>query len=389
MQSIGGFIRVAAVIAFAFLMMAASLQAAPAATDEIQGTVKDALGRPLSGVNLTIKTPDEKVAGKAQSDVDGHFVFSGVEPGVYAVFGEKTGFQESTAIVTKEAGSAASAALTLTSKEALEVSVTAQRLSQARNSLSPKTGGSEYAITENEINSLPQGQETPLNQVLLQAPGVANDSYGQLHVRGDHANIQYRIDGVTLPEGITGFGQTLDTRFAKSVDLLTGAMPAQYGYREAGVVEIETKSVFENGGRIDMYGGSHDTVEPSFQIGGSEGKLNYYLTGSYLHDNLGIENPTPGANAIHDLTDQFKGFGYASYLINPTTKLSVMGGSYDGFFQVPNNPRQNPAAAPFGIGVCQFLVEAPVAPIHLSSLYAATDTASPSTRSMVSTTPAI
>jgi len=340
-------------VALALLTLAAGVQAA--ATDEIQGTVKDALGRPLSGANLTLKTPDEKTVGTTESDAGGNFVFSGVEPGTYAVFGEKPGFQESTAIVTKEAESIASAALTLTSEEALEMSVTAERLSQARNSLSPKTGGSEYTITENDINSLPQGQETPLNQVLLQAPGVANDSYGQLHVRGDHANIQYRIDGVTLPEGITGFGQTLDTRFAQSVDLLTGAMPAQYGYREAGVVEIETKSVFENGGRIDMYGGSHDTVEPSFQIGGSEGKLNYYLTGSYLHDNLGIENPTPGSNAIHDLTDQFKGFGYASYLINPTTKLSVMGGSYDGFFQVPNNPRQNPAAAPFGIEALQEL----------------------------------
>jgi PAS domain S-box-containing protein len=43
----------------------------------------------------------------------------------------------------------------------------------------------------------------------------------------------------------------------------------------------------------------------------------------------------------------------------------------------------------FVSGVCQFLVEASVAPIGLSFLYAATDTASPSTRSMVPTTPAI
>jgi outer membrane receptor protein involved in Fe transport len=336
-------------LAFAlFIVIAAAAYAAPDATDEIEGTVKDALGRPLAAATLTLKSPDEAVVGKVQSDADGSFVFSGVTPGVYAVLAEKSGFEASTAVVTVEAGTPATTTLTLTAQEALEMSVTAERLAQARNSLSPKTGGSEYTITENDITSLPQGQETPLNQVLLQAPGVANDSYGQLHVRGDHANIQYRIDGVTLPEGITGFGQTLDTRFAQRVDLLTGAMPAQYGYREAGVVEIETKSVFENGGRIDLYGGSHDTAEPSFQMGGSSGKLNYYLVGSYLHDNLGIENPTPGPNAIHDQTDQFKGFGYASYLINTTTKLSVMFGSYDGFFQVPNHPRQNPAEGPFG-----------------------------------------
>ena len=119
---------------------------------------------------------------------------------------------------------------------------------------------------------------------------------------------------MTLPEGITGFGQALDTRFAKRVDLLTGALPAQYGYREAGVIEIETKTAFENGGRVDMYGGSHDTVQPSFELGGSQGKASYYLTGSYLHNIPGSKTPLPAPNAIHDQHDQFKGFGYASYL---------------------------------------------------------------------------
>ena len=192
------------------------------------------------------------------------------------------------------------------------------------------------------LTALPEGDNTPFNQVLLQAPGVANDSFGQLHVRGDHANIQYRINGVILPEGITGFGQALDTRFAKKVDLLTGALPAQYGYRTAGVIEIETKTYFETGGRVELYGGSQKTVQPSFEFGGSQDKVSYYLTGSYLQNQLGIENPTPSSNAIHDQTNQGKGFGYLSYLINPTTRLSLMFGSYDGWFEIPNNPGQTP-----------------------------------------------
>ncbi|MFP3740639.1 TonB-dependent receptor plug domain-containing protein, partial [Burkholderia sp. SIMBA_019] len=85
-----------------------------------------------------------------------------------------------------------------------------------------------------DIQSMPQGANTPLNQVLLQAPGVANDSYGQLHVRGDHADLQYRINGIMIPEPISGFGQSLDTRIIDQVNLLTGALPAEYGYRTAG-----------------------------------------------------------------------------------------------------------------------------------------------------------
>jgi outer membrane receptor protein involved in Fe transport len=325
-----------------FIITTAAVYAAPGGTDQIQGTIRDALGRPLSGASLVLKSPDQTTIAKAQSDAGGRFLFSGVTPGTYAVLAEKPGFQASTAVVTVEAGTIATTTLTLTAEKALEMSVVAARLNQAQNALSPKTGGSQYRIDENDIAALPQGANTPVNQVLLQAPGVANDSFGQLHIRGDHANIQYRIDGVILPEGISGFGQSFDTRFIKSINLMAGALPAQYGYRTAGVVEIETKTLFEAGGRVDLYGGSHGTVQPSFEFGSSKGPLTYYLTGSYLGNNLGIENPTPGANAVHDHTDQFKGFGYASYLLNPTTRVSVMFGSYDGFFQIPNRPRQAP-----------------------------------------------
>ena len=316
-----------------------------AQTDEIQGTIKDALGRPLSGANLILKSPDETIMGQTKSNSDGHFVFSGVKPGTYAVLAEKPGFQASTAIVTVEAGTIAATTLTMAAQEALEVSVQAERLNQARNGLSPKTGGSEYTIDQKAIAALPQGDNTSFNQVLLQAPGVANDSFSQLHVRGDHANLQYRINGIILPEGISGFGQSLDTRFVDRVDLLDGALPAQYGLRTAGVIEIETKANVETGGRADIYGGSFGTVQPSFEFGSSKGNMTYYLTGSFLQDSLGIENPVPTQNAIHDQTDQYKGFGYLSYLINPTSKLTVMFGSYDGWFQIPNNPGQAPNPA--------------------------------------------
>jgi outer membrane receptor protein involved in Fe transport len=339
-----------------FIITAAVACSAYGAANEIQGTIKDALGRPISGASLILKAPDETVRGKTKSDANGHFAFSNVKPGAYAVLADKSGFQTGSAIVTLEAGTIATATITLAAKEALEVAVEAERLNEVRNSLSPKTGGSSYVFDQEDIHTLPQGENTSFNDVLLQAPGVANDSYGQLHVRGDHANIQYRIDGIILPEGITGFGQTLDTRFISSIDLMTGALPAQYGLREAGVMEIQTKANYEGGGYVDMYGGSHDTFQPSVQYGGSDGKLNYFFSGSNLMDNLGIENPTPHSSAIHDDTDQVKTFGYASYLLDPTSRVALIFGSYDGWFQIPNNPNQPPLnpAFPSAAGVTGF-----------------------------------
>ena len=57
--------------------------------------------------------------------------------------------------------------------------------------------------------------------MILQTPGVVQDSHGQLHIRGDHANVQYRINGVIIPEPISGFGQALETRFADHLSILT------------------------------------------------------------------------------------------------------------------------------------------------------------------------
>ncbi len=221
------------------------------------------------------------------------------------------------------------------------IEVVAKRMNEARNSIMPETGSSIYRITQDDIADLPTGDYTPLNDVLLRAPGVAQDSFGQLHVRGDHANLQYRINGMIIPESISGFGQTLDPRFFSSVDLLTGALPAQYGYRTAGIVDIHTKSgALTPGGSVGMLGGSYDTLNPIAEYGGTSGKLDYYVTGQYLHNSIGIENPTPERNAIHDDTNQWKGFGYMSYLLNDTSRVSMLVGSSTSNFQIPNNPGQ-------------------------------------------------
>jgi outer membrane receptor protein involved in Fe transport len=162
-------------------------------------------------------------------------------------------------------------------------------------------------------------------------------------VRGDHANLQYRINGVVIPEPIAGFGQAFDSRFADRINILTGALPAQYGYRTAGIVDIQTKSgAMDNGGAIGFLGGSHSHQETTADARGSHDGFSYFLTGSYLENDLGIENPTPERNAIHDHTRQQKGFAFFSYVIDPSSRVSAILGSSDGKFQIPNVPGVDP-----------------------------------------------
>ena len=229
----------------------------------------------------------------------------------------------------------------------------------ALGSLYTTIGTTSDTISHDTIEALPQGANTPVERVILQAPGVSQDSAasGLLHIRNDHANAQFRINGIMLPDGVTGFGSVLDTTLIGNISLVTGALPAEYGLRTTGLIDITTRTdIFNNSGSISYYGGSRGTIEPSFDYGGSYcppsadatkptapggaciGGVQYFLTGRYLQTTEGIENPLPTLNAIHDFSSQERGFAYASTFLDPYTRLTLMAGTATSNFQIPNVP---------------------------------------------------
>jgi outer membrane receptor protein involved in Fe transport len=218
-------------------------------------------------------------------------------------------------------------------------------LDKARDNLQPKIGASVTTMTRDNIERLPGGDETPVDKAILQLPGVSYDSAASnpsYHIRNEYANAQTRINGILLPEGVSGLGPILEGNFIGTMSLLTGALPAQYGLRTAGVFDITTRSFFNNGGSVSVYGGSHDTFTQSANYGGTFGDTQYFVAGRNLGNAVGIENPIAGYNAIHDNTEQVKFFGYASTLLDPSTRLSIISGVSEAKFQIPNNPGQVP-----------------------------------------------
>jgi len=218
-----------------------------------------------------------------------------------------------------------------------------EKLDAARQTIYTNIGTSSYELNHQTIEALPQGTNTTLDKALLQVPGVTQDSAasGELHVRNEHANLQYRINGIMLPDGVGGFGQIIDTGIVGTMSLLTGALPAQYGLRTAGVLDIQTRTdLFNDSGKVSVYGGSHQTITPFVEYGGTSGQTQYYVSGRYLYNNLGIENPTPANDAIHDRTQQEKGFLYLSTVLDPESRLTWISGVSNALYQIPNNPGQ-------------------------------------------------
>src|SRR5260370_17488107 len=107
-----------------------------------------------------------------------------------------------------------------------------------------KAGSSNYELNAGDIQQIPQANAIQLSDLILQFPGVYQDSTssGDFHVRNEHGNVQYRVNGILLPDGVSGFSQIIESSFIGSMRLITGALPAQYGLHTSGIIDITSKS---------------------------------------------------------------------------------------------------------------------------------------------------
>ena len=225
-------------------------------------------------------------------------------------------------------------------------------LNQGLNTIYAPTGTAPTTISHNTIEALPQGENATVEKIVLQYPGVTQDfaAGANFHVRNEHANVQIRINGIMLPDGVSGFGTFLDTALIGNISLITGALPPQFGLRTSGVLDIQTRSdAFNNIGTASIYGGSRGTFTPSFEYGGTVGQTQYFFTGRFFESNIGLENPTASWNAIHDHTEQERGFGYVSTLLDPYTRFTFITGASYARFQIPDTPGLPSNFTAFGV----------------------------------------
>jgi hypothetical protein len=329
------------------ICVASDATSAIANPSKFSGSIKDALGRPIAGAEVRLEAGGRVIA-RAHTDATGAFRIMTIAPGVYSFSVDKQGFKRTLEVIIVSPGKQREPmVVTMEATAPLTLKVITERLNRARNDLAPEIGATAYRFDQAAIHKLPEGQNTNLAQVLQQAPGVSQDAYAQgqeqIHVHGENGGgIQYRINGIFLPEAVTSFGEIFSPRFVHSITLLTGVLPAEIGYRNEGIIDIHTKDGCIDGGpdndNIEMYGGQRETVQPSFELGGCEGDFSYYLSGFYEHNSLGLQAPSDSPDPNHDYSDEGQGFGYLSYLVNAETRLSLMTGVAVNSFEIPPEP---------------------------------------------------
>ena len=339
-----GFVSIALLVCLTMFEVKAWADQKHTAVQPLIGTVSDALGRPVARVIVMLQSNNGRTIAESITDTRGGFRLRESSPGTYALVTRRKGYKPTTMIISLPRNAANRLELVLESEQPLNLAVNASLL-RSQNGLS-ETGTNKYTLTAKDITNLPAGEATPLNEVMLQMPGVALDQNQEIHIRGEHMGIQYQMNGIMLPLDINTdptFTQLLNAYFVKSVSLLDGVLPAQYGYRTSGVIDIHTKDGCDSGpNNLTILGGQRDTAQATFQFGGCGGDFSYYLTGLFLQSNLGLSSAVPAPDPIHDAVTQGQGFSYLTYELNPTTKLSLISGMTLSFNQFPNRPDQPP-----------------------------------------------
>src|SRR4051794_19455179 len=157
--------------------------------------------------------------------------------------------------------------------------VTGHALDAARTGIDAALGATVYSLTNETIEERPGGETGSLSEILSQAPGAAL-SGDALVIRGARRS-QVRINELIVPEAVSDPADLLSARLAATTRLMTGTLPAQFGFAPAGVISVTTKSgLYQHGGQAELFAGSGGMIEPALEYSGSVEGASLFASGS-------------------------------------------------------------------------------------------------------------
>jgi len=205
--------------------------------------------------------------------------------------------------------------------------VTAHRLDTARTQIDAGLGATVYSLTNDTIENRPGGETGSVADILAQAPGVTL-SGRKLNVRGAPAD-QVRINNTIVPEAISDPADQLSSRLAETTRLITGTLPAQFGFAPAGVISITTKNgLYQHDGQAELFAGTDGMLEPAMEWAGSVNKTSLFASGSLERERSTVADVA--GDTARDRRLAVEGLGFADHVIDNENRVSlIFGGSHE------------------------------------------------------------
>ena len=305
-------------------------------TRTITGLVQSQDLRRVDQAIVQVRDQEGNVVTQGVTNQAGEFTVTVPQEGTYSVSAVQDTYKSEFVVVKIGTERAAPVALTLAVTQEIALEIVSPL-----PAIQYKASSETYQLSRKDVETLPLGSNNTVAQVLQTVPSVVYGALGETHIRQDHANQQFRIDGVPIPEGVSStFTDVISPRMWERADIILGGMEAQYGNKTALVVDITSKSGTRPPfGSIQLFGGSNQTVNPSFEYGGTVGeKFRYYALNSYTSTNRGIEPPTLGHSVFHDQSERNQTYLRGDYQHDNRNSLSWVFLNAVAKYQIPTIP---------------------------------------------------
>lgn len=191
----------------------------------------------LSQVRLTLKMNGELIENKV-TDFSGTAVFEELNPGKYEITANNKGYSvySDTVKLIKE-----SVTLLIDLKESIVstdvINVNANSESAVTN-IDNKTGNQVF---QSEYYRPPPGSGIT-NLIQENLTGTSKAPTGEVHIRGQHGEFTYLIDGLPVPLGVFGgLNDVIDPKVIDRISFYTGGFSAEYGGQMAAIMDIQTR----------------------------------------------------------------------------------------------------------------------------------------------------
>lgn len=319
----------------------------------VTGVVEDALLHPLENATVIIHDASGRTVARTTTDKTGHFTITGVPLGDYTVEASQTGLVSDHTHVQLSSGQVAEVELVLVDSE--EIVEIKEDWAVPEPS---KATGSVATIGRQQLAELPGADNRPITDVVATQAGVVQDALGNIYVRGHHANVQYQIDGVPVPDSVGSmFAASIPVRLIQSLEIQTGGMPAEFGNRLGAVINLVTREAADHPeGNVSVRYGSFNTVEPAAVYAAKLGdKTAAFVGGSFMYSERALDPPS--VDIVHDTGTTGRVFGRLDYQPCECNRYELFAMYARNRYQIPLDPNAKPGAPPdkYGNDPAQFV----------------------------------
>jgi outer membrane receptor for ferrienterochelin and colicins len=337
-----GILSIIAVVVSCVLGAAGAVSATDDEIRTVTGLVQNQDLRRVDQAIVQVRDQEGNVVTQGVTNQAGEFTVTVPKEGTYSVSAVQDTYTSEFVVVKIGVEQAAPVALTLAVTKDIALEIVSPL-----PAIQYKSSSETYQLSRKEIEALPKGNNNDVYEVLLTVPSVSYGALKQTHIRQDHANQQYRIDGIPIPDTVSGsFADIVPPRAWERADMILGGMEAQYGNKTTLLVDITSKSGTKPGfGSMQLFGGSNETLNPSFEYGGAVGeKFRYYALNSFITTNRGLEPPTLGYTNNHNQSEKNNTYLRGDYQHDIRNNFSWIFLNSVAKYQIPTIP--NLAANP-------------------------------------------